>query len=274
MDEITYNKKISYILGANHMVIKKGNRKPPPIVNLKYRKGELIIKEGDYGISIYKIITGKVQIFTHSAESEVTLAFLGPGEIIGEMAFLSKDIEARSASAKAEEDSELEVWHPDLLSHEYDNMPPIIKHITDEALNRLIRMNRLIARMTSRKEEENSSAKEQNSGRRHYRKDVDLPCTYRPVGSSSRLGLNGTVKNISLSGVNMETREKTAAKFSYDPGDEFHIDLTLPGGKDVQLTAKILSSRKPRVAGMLSLGMVFTDMREGSHKDLGFFLMP
>jgi hypothetical protein len=86
--------------------------------------------------------------------------------------------------------------------------------------------------------------------------------------------LNGIVKNISLSGVNVEIREKTAAKFSYDPGDEFHIDLTLPGGKDVHFMTKVLSSRKPRVAGMLSLGMVFTDMREGTQKDLGFFLMP
>ncbi len=256
------------------MVMKKGSRKPPPIVNLKYRKGELIIKEGDYGISIYKIITGKVQIFTHSGDKEIALALLGPGEIFGEMAFLSKDTEVRSASAKAKLDSELEVWHPDLLSQEYDNMPPIIKHITDEALNRLIRMNRLIAQMTSRKEEEKTSGKQQNSGRRHYRKEVDLPCTCRPVGSSSRLCLNGIVKNISLSGVNVEIREKTAAKFSYDPGDEFHIDLALPGGKDVHLTAKVMSSRKVRLAGMLSLGMVFTDMREGTQKDLGFFLMP
>ena len=95
------------------MATKKINRKPPPIVKLKYRKGELIIKEGDYGISIYKIVTGKVQILTHSADMEIALALLGPGEIFGEMAFLSKDTEVRSASAKAEQDSELEVWHPD-----------------------------------------------------------------------------------------------------------------------------------------------------------------
>ena len=37
--------------------------KIPPVVHLSYSKGELIIKEGDYGISIYKIFKGHVRIF-------------------------------------------------------------------------------------------------------------------------------------------------------------------------------------------------------------------
>ena len=97
----------------------KDHRTPPPIVNLKYKKGELVIKEGDYGISVYKIVKGAVQTFTHSGDKEVPLALLAPGEVIGEMAFLSKHAEPRSASARAIQDSELEVWHSDLLSKEY-----------------------------------------------------------------------------------------------------------------------------------------------------------
>jgi hypothetical protein len=31
-------------------------KKIPPVVHLSYSKGDLIIKEGDYGISIYKIL--------------------------------------------------------------------------------------------------------------------------------------------------------------------------------------------------------------------------
>ncbi len=259
------------------MAIMKDNWEPPPIVNLKYKKGELIIKEGDFGISVYKILKGRVQILTHEGEDEITLAVLGPGETIGEMAFFRKDIGVRSASARAAQDSELEAWHPDLLSEEYDKMPQIIKHITDEALNRLIRMNRLIAQMTSRDKEEkkeNVHGTQQASGRRHYRKEVDLQCKYRPVDSSSKLSLEGLIKNISLTGINMEVRGKTATNFSHDPGDEFHVDLTLPNGRDVHLMARILSAREPRFAGMLSFGMVFTDMREGAKKELGFLLMP
>jgi CRP-like cAMP-binding protein len=67
-----------------------GKENMPPIVRLKYKRGELIIKEGDYGISIYKIIKGKVRIFNESGGSEVPLATLGRGEIIGEMTFLNK----------------------------------------------------------------------------------------------------------------------------------------------------------------------------------------
>ena len=59
----------------------------PPITTLGYKRGELISKEGDYGISMYKIIEGKVRVFKESGEREVTLATLGPGEIIGEMTF-------------------------------------------------------------------------------------------------------------------------------------------------------------------------------------------
>ncbi|MEJ2724514.1 MAG: hypothetical protein P8175_07685 [Deltaproteobacteria bacterium] len=33
---------------------------------LKYRRGEQIIKQGDYGVSIYKIVSGKVHIFRKS----------------------------------------------------------------------------------------------------------------------------------------------------------------------------------------------------------------
>jgi len=58
---------------------------------LQYLKGEQIIKQGDYGISIYKILSGKVQVFRKSEGVEVPLATFGAGGIIGEMAFLSKD---------------------------------------------------------------------------------------------------------------------------------------------------------------------------------------
>ena len=88
------------------------------------------------------------------------------------------------------------------------------------------------------------------------------------------LQLNGNIKNISLTGINMEIRAKNAINFPHDPGDEFSVELTLPNGKDVHVTARIQAIRKPRTPGTISMGMVFTDMREGARKALGFFLMP
>jgi len=257
----------------------KNNNKNPSTVRLQFKKGELIVKEGDFGISVYKIVKGAVKIFSLSEEREIVLAQLGPGEFIGEMAFLSKKVEVRSASARAIQDSELEVWHPDIISKEYDNMSPVIKYMTDEAQKRLVRMNKFIVQMSTSKEDETETApsqKEQKDDhkRGHYRKDVDLSCTYRPIGSPARINLNGSIKNISLTGINMEARAKVAVNFSHVVGDEFNIEFTLPNGKDVHITARIQALRKSRVPGTISLGMAITDMREGSQKVLGFFLMP
>ena len=44
--------------------------KIPPLVRLNYNKSELIMKEGDYGISIYKVLKGRVRVFKGSGDSE------------------------------------------------------------------------------------------------------------------------------------------------------------------------------------------------------------
>ena len=260
------------------MTLKSIKERVPPVSKLTYRKGDLIIKENDFGISIYTIVTGKVQIFSHSDHQDITLAILGPGQFIGEMALLRKDFGVRSASARAMEDVELEVWHPAHISEEYEQMPPIIKYMTDEVQKRLLRLNKFIVQMSIEEgmgeEQAVDDGKEKPVRRAHYRKDVDLACNYRPVDAPPGLHLSGSIKNISLTGINLEARAKTAAKFSHDPGDEFHIEMTLPNSKDIQVTARIQALREPRVPGTVSLGMVFTSMQEGARKALGFFLMP
>ena len=259
------------------MTLRNIKNQIPYVSRLTYKKGELIIKENDFGISIYKIVAGKVQIFSQSDHKDVTLALLAPGQFIGEMAFLRKDLGVRSASARAIEDVELEVWHPDLISKEYDLMPSIIKYMTDEVQKRLLRLNKFIVQMSGDEggEGENTFEDTEKSVRRvHYRKDVNLACVYRPVDASPGLQLNGSIKNISRTGVNLEARAKTVAKFSHDPGDEFYMELTLPNGKDIPVTARIQALRAPRIPGTVSLGMVFTSMKEGTRKALGFFLMP
>ena len=56
----------------------ENNSKTPPVMRLSYRKGDLIIKEGDYGVSIYKIIEGSVVVFRESDGQEIPLSTLGP----------------------------------------------------------------------------------------------------------------------------------------------------------------------------------------------------
>ncbi len=262
------------VLHTAQPVIEEG---PPPILTVRYRKGDLIIKQGVYGISIYKIIRGKVVILREDGQREVPLATLGPGEIIGEMTFLNQSAEPRSASARALEPCELEVWHPDLLSKEYEKMPIIIKYIADQLLDRLNRTNKLIARLSlvlKSAKEKDKPLEPKNSQRMYYRKELDLSCTYRPVEAPPKVNLPGKIKNLSMGGVGMEVSSRNAVNFSHDIGKLLHVTTVLPNHKEVEFTGKIVSMRKDKVPGLLSLGVAFVNISEDSRKHLGFFMMP
>src|SRR3954463_121840 len=71
----------------------------------KHRAGTTLFREGDPGRTMYVIRSGRVNIWKRIAESEITLAVLGPGEFFGEMALLEGL--PRSASATVIEDATL-----------------------------------------------------------------------------------------------------------------------------------------------------------------------
>jgi hypothetical protein len=243
---------------------------------LKYHKGDLIIKEGDYGASIYKVVKGKVLIFTESENMEIPMATLGEGEIIGEMLFLKKSVDRRSASARALEDSEIEIWHPNMLSKEYEQMPPVIKYIANQALNRLVRMNKMMVQLTAKKQKQRAIkdidlwAKK----RRFYRKKMEIAFSGRQINSLSKKLLSGYINDISLGGVGMEITNIKINKNPFQAGDEFFIKTVLPNGKDLEFHAKLVSIKDGKLPGAPFFGMSFTELTDASRKDLGFFLMP
>ena len=69
------------------------------------RKGEVLFRQGDEGVSLYLILQGRIRISLSRQLDVVTLAILGQGEFLGEMALL--DGLPRSADATALEDSYL-----------------------------------------------------------------------------------------------------------------------------------------------------------------------
>ncbi len=246
------------------------------IIRLKYKKGELIVKGGDYGISIYKVLKGRVQIFSELEDSVIPLATLGPGEIVGEMIFLNRDSARRSASARALEDSELEVWHPEMLSKKYEQMAPILKYLADQAMNRLTRMNKLIIQLTAKKQQQEKLKQRDPwaAERRYYRKEVNLQSVLRSVGSDRKSRLNGVIKDISLGGAGLEVRPENVSKFPFKKGDELIVNTLLPYDKALDFKAKIVSIKKGRTLGSFFFGMSFTDLADISLKNLGFFLLP
>lgn len=248
-----------------------------PVITLKYREGDLIIKEGDYGISIYKIIRGKVLIFRESGEREIALSTLNPGEIFGEIAFLNKAGETRTASARALEETELEAWHPSVLSKEYQEMPPMLKYVVDQVLTRLLRMSHLLVQLTDQEQKRRKAVERRDplvSERLYYRKTVDLECHYRPVGLSSKVRLQGWIKDISLSGIGIEIAAQNTIDFSHMDADSFVVNTVLPNGKDLELEARIVSLKKSEAPGRLLVGMSVTELSAGAKNSLGFFLMP
>jgi CRP-like cAMP-binding protein len=125
-------------------------KKIPPIVHLSYSKGELIIKEGDYGISIYKIVKGNVRIFRKLGEHKITLATLGKGEVFGEMTFFNFLLEPRSASVEAMDDVVLEVWHSALLADEYKRISPMLRYVLKQTLSRLLKLNKVVSDLSAK----------------------------------------------------------------------------------------------------------------------------
>lgn len=247
---------------------------------LKYLKGEQIIKQGDYGISIYKILSGKVQVFRRSEGVDVPLATLGAGAIIGEMAFLGKDAEVRSASAGALENTELEVWHPRELAKKYEQTSPVIKAIIDQALDRLKRINRFMDKLAVTLTNETSEKSLQDSGawkskRKFYRKKVYIPCRYAPASRPRDFPfLTGNITDVSMGGMGLQVSAKNESVISHEVGESFHIDTVLPNGKDLSLVAQVVSVKKTR--SRVRLGMQFRDLPDyqEAKKTLWFFLMP
>ncbi|MBW2027900.1 MAG: cyclic nucleotide-binding domain-containing protein [Deltaproteobacteria bacterium] len=69
-----------------------------------FREGQTLVQQGEPGVGLYIIKTGKVKIVKKTASGQdLEIAILGPGEFFGEMSVL--DDAPRSASVAALEDT-------------------------------------------------------------------------------------------------------------------------------------------------------------------------
>lgn len=79
----------------------------------RFRRGALIIQEGDYGDTMFVVVSGRLRAFVADASGkELTLGLYGPGEYVGEM---SLDGGPRSANVEATETTECTVITRDQL---------------------------------------------------------------------------------------------------------------------------------------------------------------
>ena len=81
-------------------------------VEQSYQPGQFIMRQGDTGVGAFIIRSGKVEVLQERDGKEVTLATLGPGDVVGEMSLL--DEFPRSASVRAKEPTTalgIQRWH-------------------------------------------------------------------------------------------------------------------------------------------------------------------
>jgi CRP-like cAMP-binding protein len=237
-------------------------------------------KKGDYGISIYIILNGYVEVFRESDGADVALGTLRPGDIFGEMIFLNKRVEVRSASVRALQDSEIEVWHPDDLAKKYEEIAPVLKTMINQVLGRLLRMQKLLDKLTpttlGQKEAKAEGKTSKESRRRYYRKNVDIACDYLPLHADKDLRnpMKGRIRNLSMTGLRLEIPSVNTSYSSHEVGKSFRVETVLPNNQPLKLTAKIVNVHKQE--GKLRIGMHFHDLPDydGTRKTLWFFMLP
>jgi CRP-like cAMP-binding protein len=113
-----------------------------------YQPGELIVREGDVGETMFIIQEGEVRIHKRIRDRETTLAVLKAGDFFGEMAII--DREPRSASATAVNGAKILILSKDIFESQIKTNPKIIMSILRKMSERLRAADRQIKTLLMR----------------------------------------------------------------------------------------------------------------------------
>lgn len=93
----------------------------------KVNKDMYLFREGDAPDAMYIVKSGELAVTKTKGTSEIALASLGPGGMVGEMAIF--DMKPRSANVKAIKDSEVIVLPYDSLTKQMEGLPLWVRAI-------------------------------------------------------------------------------------------------------------------------------------------------
>lgn len=94
---------------------------------LSVRKGEAIYHQGEFGIALFFLFRGKVELAVQASDGrEVGLAVLGPGSVFGELALTKA---ARFVTARAVTDVDLGLVSADQIKFELRDDPALLDEI-------------------------------------------------------------------------------------------------------------------------------------------------
>lgn len=103
------------------------------------KEGEALFHEGDTGKEVFVIVSGKMRIMKRTGGKSITLAELGPGESVGEMAILL-DM-PRTASAEAITNCEVISVDRNACLRCIINIPPCASSMLKRLARRIGTMN-------------------------------------------------------------------------------------------------------------------------------------
>ena len=118
------------------------------------KKNEYLFREGDAAEAMYVIKVGKLAVLKSKGNSEITLAELGAGDMIGEMGFF--DAKPRSASARAIVDTTIIELPFRALNAQFKTFPEWAKAIMRTVNNHLRSANQKIKSLEKSDEETNA----------------------------------------------------------------------------------------------------------------------
>lgn len=101
----------------------------------KYKDGQIIFEEGSSGDWIYVIESGSVEISKKIDGGKVVFIVLGPGEIIGELGFITKA--PRTATATAVGDTTIGIIDPIFFEQEFNKLSAGFQAVLTSLASRL-----------------------------------------------------------------------------------------------------------------------------------------
>lgn len=123
----------------------------------KIAKDGYLFREGDAPDAMYIVKSGELAITKTKGNSEIVLAELKPGQMLGEMALFDK--KPRSANVKALKDSEVVTLPYDSLESQLESLPVWVKAIMKTMNENIRESNKKIKMLeTTSQEEERFSA--------------------------------------------------------------------------------------------------------------------
>lgn len=112
-----------------------------------FQDGEIIIRKGDIGESMYVIQEGEVEVYLENEGREIRLARLGAGESIGEMAIFENEV--RSANVRVIGQARMVTVDKKNFLRRVHEDPSLAYHLVKKLSHRIREMNEEMARLKS-----------------------------------------------------------------------------------------------------------------------------